>query len=52
LQCLVIWLNGKGIHSSDVGGAAVPGEHKIDVVLNEGWNVLLKSRQQRVRPSP
>jgi hypothetical protein len=36
-----LWLNGKLVHASSVGDAAVPGEHKVAVKLQKGWNVLL-----------
>jgi len=36
-----VWLNGKLVHSDATGGAAVPGEHKLPVELNEGWNALM-----------
>ena len=36
-----LWVNGKLVHGSRVGGAAAPGEHKVDVKLNKGWNALL-----------
>ena len=36
-----VWLNGKLVHANGEGGAAVPGEHKVAVTLQKGWNVLL-----------
>ncbi|MHC4642066.1 MAG: hypothetical protein ACYS32_10510, partial [Planctomycetota bacterium] len=36
-----VWLNGKLVHANNEGGAAVPGEHKVAVTLQKGWNVLL-----------
>jgi HEAT repeat protein len=36
-----LWLNGKLVHANAEGGAAVPGEHKVAVKLQKGWNVLL-----------
>ncbi|MBW8042090.1 MAG: hypothetical protein FVQ85_19105 [Planctomycetes bacterium] len=36
-----VWFNGKLIHANAEGGAAVPGEHKVGVTLQKGWNVLL-----------
>ena len=35
------WLNGKSIFSFAEGGAAIPGEHKVPVTLNKGWNTLM-----------
>ncbi|MHC4116137.1 MAG: HEAT repeat domain-containing protein [Planctomycetota bacterium] len=36
-----LWLNGKLAHSSRAGGAATPGEHKVPVTLQKGWNAIL-----------
>ena len=36
-----LWLNGTLVHANAAGGAAVPGEHKVAVKLQKGWNVLL-----------
>jgi HEAT repeat protein len=36
-----LWLNGKLVHADRRGGAAVPGEHKIPVTLQKGWNELM-----------
>ena len=36
-----VWLNGKLVHAKNVGGAAVPGGYKANVVLRQGWNALL-----------
>jgi HEAT repeat protein len=36
-----VWLNGKLVHANNAGGPAVPGEHKVPVTLQEGWNALL-----------
>jgi len=36
-----VWLNGKLVHANGAGGAAVPGEHKVPVILQKGWNALL-----------
>lgn len=36
-----LWLNGTLVHANSAGGAAVPGEHKVAVKLQKGWNVLL-----------
>jgi HEAT repeat protein len=42
-----VWLNGAVVHVNGVGGAAIPGEHKVKAQLKEGWNaVLLKVTQQ------
>lgn len=41
-----LWLNGKLVHADRAGGPATPGEHKVNVKLQEGWNaVLLKVTQ-------
>ena len=36
-----VWLNGKLVHSRNVGGACVPGAEKINVSLRQGFNALL-----------
>jgi len=36
-----LWLNGKLVHADRAGGAAVPGEHKVPVTLQKGWNKLM-----------
>jgi len=36
-----VWLNGKLVHANNAGGPAVPGEHKVPVILRKGWNALL-----------
>ena len=36
-----LWLNGKLVHADRTGGAAVPGEHKVPVTLQKGWNKLM-----------
>lgn len=36
-----VWLNGKLVHAYNEGGAAEPGEHKVGVTLQKGWNALL-----------
>lgn len=36
-----LWLNAKLVHADPAGGAAVPGEHKVPVTLQKGWNALL-----------
>ncbi|MBU6400450.1 MAG: HEAT repeat domain-containing protein [Verrucomicrobia bacterium] len=41
-----LWVNGKLIHQANRGGAAVPGDFKVEVQLRQGWNtVLLKVTQ-------
>jgi len=36
-----VWLNGRSVFRTDQDGAAIPGEHKVDVELKEGWNFLM-----------
>jgi len=36
-----LWLNGKLVHADAAGGPATPGEHKVPVTLQKGWNALL-----------
>ncbi|MHC4627727.1 MAG: HEAT repeat domain-containing protein, partial [Planctomycetota bacterium] len=36
-----VWLNGKLVHASNASGPATPGEHKVPVTLQKGWNALL-----------
>jgi len=45
-----VWLNGKLVHANPAGGAAVPGEHKVGVTLQKGWNVLLLKVTQDTGP--
>jgi len=45
-----VWLNGKQIHNSPAGGACEPGEHKIKIRLNQGWNTLLLKIVQQTGP--
>jgi hypothetical protein len=35
-----IWLNGQVVYGASAGGKCVPGAHKADVALKEGWNLL------------
>ena len=45
-----LWLNGTLVHANSAGGAAVPGEHKVGVTLQKGWNVLLLKVTQGTGP--
>jgi hypothetical protein len=45
-----VWVNGKVVHADGTGGAATPGEHKVKVMLVEGWNVLLVKVTQYTGP--
>jgi hypothetical protein len=45
-----VWLNGKLVHADGVGGAAIPGEHKVNVALRQGWNVLMLKITQATGP--
>jgi HEAT repeat protein len=45
-----IWLNGTLVHADAAGGPAVPGEHKVDVALRNGWNSLLLKITQQTGP--
>jgi HEAT repeat protein len=36
-----LWLNGRLVHADPAGGPATPGEHKVPVTLQKGWNALL-----------
>jgi hypothetical protein len=36
-----LWLNGRLVHADAAGGPATPGEHKMPVTLQRGWNALL-----------
>jgi len=45
-----LWLNGKLVHANAAGDAAVPGEHKVAVKLQKGWNVLLLKVTQGTGP--
>lgn len=35
-----VWVNDKVVHADGEGGAAAPGEHKVRVKLQKGWNAL------------
>ncbi len=45
-----LWLNGKLIQADGAGGAATPGEHKVNVTLQKGWNALLLKVTQPTGP--
>ena len=45
-----LWLNGKLIHADNTRGAATPGEYKVAVTLEEGWNRLLLKVVQETGP--
>jgi len=36
-----LWLNSKLVHADAAGGPATPGEHKVPVTLQKGWNALM-----------
>ena len=36
-----LWLNSRLVHADAAGGPATPGEHKVPVTLQKGWNALL-----------
>ena len=44
------WLNGKAVHSNPTAGACQPGEHKVKIRLNQGWNTLLVKVVQQTGP--
>ena len=35
------WVHCQLVHADNAGGPAVPGEHKVPVTLQKGWNALL-----------
>lgn len=45
-----VYLNGKVVHANGGGGAAIPGEHKVKVTLNKGWNAVLMKVTQQTGP--
>lgn len=45
-----VWLNGKVVHADGTGGAAIPGEHKVNVTLGRGANQLLLKVTQATGP--
>jgi HEAT repeat protein len=45
-----LWLNGKLVHEANRGGAAVPGDFKTPVTLQQGWNALLLKVVQDTGP--
>jgi len=45
-----LWVNGKLVHSDAAGGAATPGEYKVNVTLEKGWNSLLLKITQDTGP--
>jgi HEAT repeat protein len=45
-----IWLNGELVYADAAGGAAIPGEHKVDVNLQKGRNSLLLKITQQTGP--
>jgi HEAT repeat protein len=45
-----VWLNGKLVHANSADGEAVPGEYKVGVTLQKGWNVLLLKITQDTGP--
>jgi hypothetical protein len=45
-----VWLNGKLVHENSKSGPAIPGEHKVNVTLQKGWNVLLLKITQDTGP--
>ena len=44
-----VWLNGRVLHAFNSARSNNPGEDKIAITLNEGWNSLLAEDQQRRR---
>ena len=45
-----LWLNGSLVHADSAGGAATPGEHKVNVTLQKGWNAILLKVTQSTGP--
>lgn len=45
-----LWLNGKLVHEANRGGAAVPGDFKVNAELRQGWNALLLKVTQDTGP--
>ncbi len=45
-----LWLNGRLIREANRGGAAVPGDFKVNVQLRQGWNALLLKVTQDTGP--
>ncbi len=45
-----LWVNGKLVHANEAGGAATPGEYKVNVSLREGCNTLLLKITQDTGP--
>jgi len=45
-----VWLNGKLVSANAVTGAAKPGEHKVKITLQKGWNALLMKVTQDSGP--
>jgi len=44
------WVNAKLVHTNLVGGAAIPGEEKVNVSLKQGWNTLVLKIGQQTGP--
>lgn len=40
-DCVKAWLNGDLVHANKAFRGITPGEDKVDVTLNEGWNTLM-----------
>lgn len=45
-----LWFNDKLVHADRAGGSAVPGEHKVAVKLQKGWNAILLKVTQDTGP--
>jgi hypothetical protein len=45
-----LWLNGKLINEANRGGAALPGDFKVDAELKAGWNLVLLKVTQDTGP--
>lgn len=42
-----VWLNGDIVHAINTGRVLEPGQDKVNVTLNEGWNTLLLAVYQQ-----
>jgi hypothetical protein len=40
------WLNGKLVHASNVVRKATPGDDRVPVSLQKGWNVIVMKLEQ------
>jgi hypothetical protein len=40
-DAIKVWVNGKSVHSNNASRGNEPGQDKVKIQLNEGWNLLM-----------